>query len=140
MENLYLQNDIVKNWGNKVLRLLKFSTGRFVKGKRGKVIKNNRAEDKLINSFSLKTHKYYDIIDSLSYKFERHGVFVHKGVGRGYRISGGKVIKYSKNHSGHREAEEWFNPVLDDKVPELADKIAEVNTDAAVNATRMKIN
>ena len=39
-----------------------------------------------------------------------------------------------------RTAVEWFNPVLEQFIPELADHLAEVNTNAVVNATRMKTN
>ena len=34
---------------------------------------------------------------------------------------------------------EWFNPLLDQTLPELADKLAEINADAVLNATRMMI-
>jgi hypothetical protein len=34
---------------------------------------------------------------------------------------------------------EWFNPVIDRNAPELADRIAEVNADAVLNATKLKI-
>jgi len=34
---------------------------------------------------------------------------------------------------------EWFNPLLEQTLPELADKLAEINADAVVNATRMVI-
>jgi len=40
----------------------------------------------------------------------------------------------------HRVSVEWFNPVLERFIPELADKIASLNTNAAVSATDMKIN
>ena len=38
-----------------------------------------------------------------------------------------------------RVAVEWFNPVLDRNIPILADELANINADAAVNATRMRI-
>jgi hypothetical protein len=34
-----------------------------------------------------------------------------------------------------RVAVEWFNPVLDRNIPILADELANINADAAVNAT-----
>lgn len=39
-----------------------------------------------------------------------------------------------------RKPVEWFIPILDKQVPELADKVMQMNGDAAVNATRMRIN
>jgi hypothetical protein len=75
----------------------------------------------------------------VSFRFERHGIFVHKGVGRGYSSSKNMVTKTSKNPAGHREKVEWFNPILDHHLPELADKIGAINANAVVNAMRMKI-
>jgi hypothetical protein len=34
---------------------------------------------------------------------------------------------------------EWFNPLLEQTLPELADKLAEINADAVLNTTRMMI-
>jgi hypothetical protein len=38
-----------------------------------------------------------------------------------------------------RQPAEWFNPVLDQALPELADKLAEINADAVVKASGMMI-
>ena len=38
-----------------------------------------------------------------------------------------------------RKPADWFNSIMDRNVPELADKIAKVNADAAVNALRLRI-
>jgi hypothetical protein len=97
-----------------------------------------RAEYKLANSIKSKTRQDFGAIDTITFSFERHGVFVHKGVGRGYPIEGGGIIK---NPSGKtRVAVEWFNRPLDKSMPELANRIAEVNADAALNTARMKIH
>jgi hypothetical protein len=66
---------------------------------------------------------------------------VHKGVGRGYHASGtGFVNRTAKGPQVHpRVAVEWFNPVLDQYLPELVEKIARINADAVVNSTAMKI-
>jgi hypothetical protein len=141
--NIEQQNKIVTQWIPKVRRALRTSVRRFSDGKpegfvtRGKKSGFTRMESKLVQSIKSNTKKSYGVIEGISFNFERHGVFVHKGVGRGYPISGSKVIK---NPSGKtRKPVEWFNPIIDKYYPQLADKIAEVNADAAVNATRMKI-
>ena len=38
-----------------------------------------------------------------------------------------------------RQPYEWFNPVLEQSLPELADRLAEINADAVLNSTRMMI-
>lgn len=143
-ETIEQQNKIIRQWIPKVRRSLRSSARRFSDGKpqgfvtRGKKSGFSRMENKLAQSIKSKTKKSYGAVEMISFNFERHGVFVHKGVGRGYPISGNKVIK---NPSGKiRKPVEWFNPIVDKYYPQLADKIAGVNADAAVNATRLKIN
>lgn len=133
-------NAIVKQWKTKVLSYLKGSVlSEFHNGKEGMIQRKNRPEDKMIDSLKGNVHTFYNMADGVSFKFERHGIFVHKGVGKGYKSSNGMVTKYSKNPEGSRKPVDWFNPILDKTIPELADQIAEVNADAVVNATRMKI-
>jgi hypothetical protein len=102
-----------------------------------------QVEKKLASSINSIVSKEYGLANYVGFSFERHGVFVHKGVGRGYQSNGkGFAIRTAKNPPAKQErvAVEWFNPVLEKHIPELADKIAEINADAAVNATKMKIS
>jgi len=120
----------------------------------------------LLRSLRLKTGKWFGEVDKLSYHFERHGIFAHKGVGRGYKMVGGKVIRASipgsfitKNDEGKitgrvlkagpvglfedskvlRKPAEWFNPVVNENIEGLADIIAEMDADRMVNATKILI-
>lgn len=54
----------------------------------------------------------------VGFKFPRHMVFVHKGVGGG--------------NTSNRTAKEWFNPVIDKNVQKLADELAEDYGELAV--------
>ena len=121
-----------------------------------------KGKEDLVKSLRLKTAKWYGEVDKLSYHFERHGVFVHKGVGRGYAMIGGKVMRVNgspdtqfwkeyaklKNREYkpkvltagiNRKAVEWFNPVVKDNIEKLADLVAEMNTDRVVNVTKILI-
>ena len=116
-------------------------------GKDGTISRPGRTERRLEDSIRTRTRLTYGAITGLSFVFERHGVFVHKGVGRGYEMQGGMVVRtaredsiFSNNQGKVRAAFEWFNPVIEQSLPELADKLAEINADAAVNATRMLIH
>lgn len=123
------QNEAIKKWVPKVRRNLKNNARKFVNGKTESFVKRpGRTEQKLANSIRSKTKKQYGSIEVVTFQFERHGVFVHKGVSRGHPIS------------NPRQKTEWFNPPLERYLPELADKLADINTNIAVNATRMKIN
>lgn len=160
------QNKEVRRFSSKVTRKLRMSASRFSHGKRGMVMRgksgvNQRPEAKLKDSIGYKLYMAYAVAEGVGFKIERHGVFVHKGVGRGYIMAGGQVIRgykvsdavkqMAKNQNRavnekqategpmRRHPVEWFNPVLDQLMPEFADRIAAINADAVVNATRMHI-
>ncbi len=159
-------NLMIRRWASMVRRKLHSSVLRFTHGKDGAVTRglkkySARTEFKLKDKISYRAHQDYGQIDGVGFQFQRHGVFVHKGVGRGYVMSGGSVVlgrkpgnavtayAKAKNRAAgktvlsgpvRRRPVEWFNPILDSNVPELADKVAQMNADAAVNATKMRIN
>ena len=164
-QEIHEYNQMIRRWASMVRRNLVGVVMRMPKGKEGAVTRGtkrgqSRTEYKLKDNMSYRTHQDYGQVDGVGYSFERHGVFVHKGVGRGYVMVGDTVVrgyhpktevkKYAnrKNRSanavlfigpGIRKPVEWFNPVLDKYVPELADNVAKMNADAAVNALRMRI-
>ncbi|KAF0198404.1 MAG: hypothetical protein FD166_1457 [Bacteroidetes bacterium] len=158
-------NLMIRRWSAMVRRKLVGSVLRFTDGKEGAVTRGikrhqSRTEYKLKDNISYRTHQDLGQVDGVGYQFERHGVFVHKGVGRGYVIVGDVVVpgrrpgneekQYAKSQNreaksiilagpSRRKPAEWFNPVLDQHIPELADKVAQMNADATVNAMRMRI-
>ncbi|HCY41772.1 MAG TPA: hypothetical protein DHV48_10515 [Prolixibacteraceae bacterium] len=144
-ELIQKQNALVLRWTPKVRSALRGSARWFSDGKfESSVIRDGgkQVERKLAASIMSKVGKSYGLANYVGFSFERHGVFVHKGVGRGYQSNGkGFVIRTARRipDPHERYAVEWFNPVLEKNIPVLADGIAEINADAAVNATRMKI-
>jgi hypothetical protein len=145
--NMDGHNEIFDQWVPKVTAALKQSARWFSDGKdesmvtRGTTTGFVRSEGKLADSIKPIVRKEYGAVDAVTFNFERHGVFVHKGVGRGYRAGGnGFVVRISKNEQKkQRVAVEWFNPVLDRHMPELADRLAEINADIVINADRAHI-
>lgn len=138
------QNDAILAWVPKVRRALRTSARWFTDGKtQSFVLRHNgdQIEKHLAESIGSYTQKDVDTIVKVAFKFERHGVFVHKGVGRGYVAAGnGFVNRIAKGHQlKPRVAVEWFNPVLDQYLPELADRLAVINADATLNAGKMMI-
>lgn len=140
-------NQNVSGWTSKVRNKVKYRIRRLSKKGKGDLVRSLRS----------KQRKDYGEIDRISFQFDRHGVFLHKGVGNGYVMKGGrvvrgykpKVLRRRKNNelppvetSGplRRQPKEWFNPTLDKNIPELADMIADMRADQAVNATSMKIH
>jgi hypothetical protein len=139
--NVALQNDYIKKWAPKVRRALKSSVRHMGNGKETSFVqRKGRQEGRLFESIKARTSKKMGVIELVSFSFERHGVFVHKGVGNGYELQGSTVVRTARGTmSAHRTAVHWFNPVLEKHIPELANCIAEINTNAAVNATKLNI-
>ena len=134
------QNELLRKWTSMVQQYLRGAATLFTDGKDGTILRPGRTERRLVDSITGKTKQNYGVIDRATFTFERHGVFVHKGVGRGYQMQGGMVVRTAKSKTTKvRQPAEWFNPVLDQALPELADKLAEINADAVLNATRMMI-
>lgn len=68
-------------------------------------------------------------VEKIAYGFPRYGVFVAKGVGKGRPVG---------SASAKQHARQWFNPVLDDELPKLASRYAEVKADVAVRSIKIK--
>jgi hypothetical protein len=144
-------NRRISNWGGTVTKKLKDSA-RMVAGK---------GEGELAKSIRSKTGKLDVEIDKIAFHFVRHGVFAEKGVGRGYIMSGGTVVrgfapgkvlkmigknknrrvgeKVIRDGSINRKPAHWFNPVVEENVPQLADIVAEMDADKVVNTTKILI-
>jgi len=139
MEDSTTYNKAILNWGYATRSKLKFSISRLsMKGK-----------GDLMRSLVTKARWDYGEIDRLEFSFLRHGVFFHKGVGRGYFIQGGKVVRGYKSKvlrglGGRKEItggfvdvsgllmrrpKEWFTPILDREIPNLAKQIVLIRGD-----------
>lgn len=157
------QNNLVKQWSSMVTRKLKASAARFQHGKSGMVMRkapSAHREDKLKDNLNAKIYKSYGVAEGVGIKIERHGVFLQKGVGRGYVMNAGTVtrgIKPGKDAKLYAKAKnravgtmvtgggmnrhpvDWFNAILDAYVPELADKVTKINADAVINDDHIRI-
>ena len=80
----------------------------------------------LRKAFKSKLRKRFDLINKISYSMPRSAVFLHKGVSR----------SHGKNHP--RTAKEWYEPVVDRNIDELADVVAEGQGNLIVNALKIK--
>lgn len=138
------QNMIIKQWGAEVVRDLRSNVGMMFRHPKLKsnVIKNRNdippkvpMQSMIIKGSSLSQvslrdslrdkyfkHEKTDAIDGVSITFARHGIFVLKGAGK-----------------GKRTPKDWLNPTLDRKIPELADKIGEVNADEVLEIMVKKL-
>ena len=103
----------------------------------------------------------YGLINRLGFSFPRHGVYIHKGAGRGQggligskwsylkRINGMEIntsiIRHTnpaslgKQHEGNRQAYHWFDPVIKNRLPELADICMRYFDTMLIDATKIYI-
>lgn len=103
----------------------------------------------------------YGLINRLGFSFPRHGVYIHKGAGRGQggligskwsylkRINGMEIntsiIRHTnpaslgKQNEGNRKAFHWFDPVIKNRLPELADICMRYFDTMLIDATKIYI-
>ena len=68
----------------------------------------------------------FGLTNKISYSMPRSAVLLHKGVSRGH----------GKNNP--RTAKEWFNPVIDKNLDELADIVADGQGNLVINNVNIK--
>ncbi len=98
----------------------------------------NRTTPRLVVSIESSTKKYGIEIGKIRFGFERHGVFVHYGVGRGYIRQGNTVIRGSKKNERvrstgfHRKPNDWFDVEIKRGFNELSNTVQEYYGDKAM--------
>lgn len=143
IDDIAKQNEGVKAWSRATFQEIKNRYMRFVKSP-------ERSGDGLDN-LKANSGSRYGEIDRVGFKFNRYLVFVHKGAGRGHGGLKGSVWtdrfgkqkktrsgSLGKMNTGTRREEPWLNPVLDERIPELADIVAGFKADAVVKAIQIK--
>lgn len=109
-------------------------------------------------SDSLRANIYYDTkyakeANRIGFSFVREGVFIHKGAGRG---QGGHIgSRWIDRHgtmkqrapesaglqgTGNRKPIRWFDPVIEKRLPQLADIVSDYSATMQINATNIYID
>jgi hypothetical protein len=114
-------NKRITNWANKVKQELVQEMGQLNIQHR----KNSPSPKPAKQSVKQSTRKSGGLINRVGYNIPRHMVYVHKGVGRGTPIE--------KAGQTSRKAKQWYNPVIDRRIDELGDIVAEELGAAIVN-------
>ena len=146
VESLNRFNAGVKAWAQKVETQLKASADSSFKHSDRDVTSDfPRLSDSIMAK--LRFDKSYKLeTRSVGFTLARHGVYLHQGAGTGYGgLKGGKwtdkygTLKhtnpesYGKQGTGSRNAEHWFNSVIERNMEELIEIVAEYSLDLAVN-------
>jgi len=147
--NVETFNADVKKWGRKVaVQLRRVASEEFPHGKT-KIreyksgLHAGTKEKKLARSIRARYRKERggEQIDTIGFGLERHGVFLQKGVGRGYVSNGSGVSRVAESEpKKYRFKKDWFNHTLDNNIKQLSEIIVHHAGDALVlNTKRMFI-
>lgn len=139
-------NADIRKWGNTtnyILRNVVNST--LTKGKKSsphiykKGIHKGKSERHLGESLK-STFKSEDggmKIEVVKFGMERHGVFVQKGVGRGYKISGKVLGPNTRNKTvGSRSPKDWYNKTIDANSLKLSNLLVKHHANAVILNTK----
>jgi len=85
-----------------------------------------RTSEKLAGSIINQFKNNFDHISIIRFKFARHGVFVHYGVGRGYTRKGNTVIRKPRKDGTvgtgfNRQPDDWYDVEIRSGLLELAE-------------------
>lgn len=131
-------NKQILSWAGKTRRIIQGK----IPMRRMYGIDRGKYEEPLSASFRLNTGRKYGEIDRIGFRFSLHGVFLQKGVGRGYIsrngiVSRGSRVKIGRNIHDRRtdfrskpgiiarKPIDWFNSKLESRFPLLSDLVAE---------------
>lgn len=144
-DSLQKFNNEVEDWAEKAKQSLRTSIKSLVK------------RDVYLSD-SLKANLYYDRkyskeANRIGFSFAREGIYIHKGAGRGQGgIIGGKWIdrhgtlkqraaeSAGLQGTGNRKQIRWFDPVIEGKLPQLADMVANYSATMQINAANIYID
>jgi hypothetical protein len=121
-------NARVENWGRANLVDLKQSIRTLKKGNGIPPAGHKPLEANLKDKYG----KVNGEIVRITYGVQRHGIFWRKGVGKGYKMNGGTVVRTGGGPINRTPAN-WFNPVLDKNIDALATLKGNQIAAAAVN-------
>lgn len=96
------------------------------------IVHSEKSKSKVPAKKALRTalRKNAGVTNRISFKIPRHMVFVHKGVGRGTRISQVGTTK--------RKPKPFLNPVIEKNIGKLAEVVADHQGTMVVNALMIK--
>lgn len=92
----------------------------------------------LIKSLKDKYGRIDGEIMRVSFGMPRHGIMWAKGVGKGYKMNGGIVVRTGGGPVLRKPAD-WFNSVINRRLPALADIATDNVATAAVNTSNVLI-
>ena len=130
-------NEQVQAWANRVNGALRAKMAAMNIGKTGQLSKSVKSN---LWHFG-KAIKEGQEVTSVGFSFKVQGVYVHLGVGRGYPMESGTVIKRTEGRHANlemmRQPKDWFNSTITEHLQALSDIVYNYTGSLFVNATRI---
>ncbi len=108
-------NKLLRSWGRGTAQSMR-------QGAKGTIQARLRNENKMEDG----------VISGIGFKFPRHGVFYEMGVFGG-------LTRKEAIAQGKLRPHPWFNPILDQRLPKLDQKLLDNFENFVVNASRIRI-
>ncbi|MDP2188730.1 MAG: hypothetical protein Q8J69_08615 [Sphingobacteriaceae bacterium] len=92
-------------------------------------------------SLNWKAYQRYNTVDRIQFKFDKHMVYVHKGVGRGWPISRVRANADAWSASSGKKGrvpKPWFNNVIEKNLQDLANTAAKHKAEIAAKRLMIK--
>lgn len=123
-------NEYIQRWAKHTLMELKDSIQYREIGETGQLYQSLKAR-----------FKKQLTINRIGFWFRPQGVYIEKGVGRGYNMVGGAVVRTARTRQTlrPRKPNPWFNPTIKDAIPDLEAIVAKYYDSAVINAVRIYI-
>ena len=144
-ESLKTFNKDVEDWAESAKQSLRGSIKSMVK-----------RDVRLSDSLKAKLYynrKYAKEVNRVGFSFAREGIYIHKGAGRGQGgLTGSRWIdrhgtmksraaeSAGLQGTGNRKPLRWFDPVIEGRLPQLADLVADYSATMQINATNIYID
>lgn len=123
---------LARGWAQATRKQLMFKLASLNLHQKAAVLGDQQLADRIGLQQSIRafTYRFQGALDRVAFSFQRHGIFLEHGVGRG-RPKG--------SESAARNAKPWLRPVLDPAVDGLSDLIADAYADITAGSLRFLI-
>lgn len=116
-------NKYVKSWSAQSANMMRKRIRRLTNSEKHKYLKAKKRK-RLAQSIRYKNEYRYGEVERITFRFEKHGFYIAVGASRGH--------KYKENP---RKKIDWYSFVFEERMEELADKVASITGDEAMLKT-----
>lgn len=131
-------NEDMADWAVQTWGAIRLNLAQMVTDKRYKLYNSIRYS---VTHYRRPVDRYHPV-SSIGFGFKDYGVYLHIGVGRGYNRENGTVVvtKKNKDKSFKRFPKPWFDPVVEERLPDLEQIVTDLCEGLFINTSKLLIN